>query len=709
MTLSPIEAKPERHYRTCNLCEAMCGLEIELEGGEITAIRGDQDDPFSRGHICPKAVALQDIYLDPDRLKHPVAREGDRWVEISWDEAFDRVAEGFRSIRERHGAEANALYYGNPNVHNLGSILVGSTLRRALGSKNTYSATSVDQLPHHVAALAMFGHYSLLPVPDVDRTDFFLIMGANPIASNGSILTAPGIGRRIQHIRKRGGKVVVVDPRRTETAESVDEHVFIRPGEDVLLLLAMIHTLFDESLAEPGRLSELSKGRDEVERAVKGFAPEQVAERIGIPADTIRRLTREFAGAESAVCYGRMGLSTQAFGGLCQWATQVLNVLTGNLDRSGGSMFPTPAFDIVTKERAGKTGRWKSRVRGLPEYFGELPTVTLVEEMTTPGEGQIRGFLTVAGNPVLSTPNGAALDQAMAELEFVVAIDIYINETTKHADVILPPTTGLECEHYDVVFHALGVRNTAKWSEPLFPTGDDRRHDWQIYRELASRLATDERPYDPTDPRNAATPAQMVDFGLQKGAYANRGISLDLLREEPHGFDLGPLEPRLPERLFTEDRLIDLAPEEFIADIDRARALLEGDSGTELVLIGRRDLRTNNSWMHNSERLVKGPERCTLLIHPEDAEARGIANGAKVVVRSRVGEVAIAAEVRDSVMPGVVSIPHGWGHGGSGVELSVASAHPGVSINDLTDGDLIDPLTGNAALSGVAVHVQPVG
>jgi len=704
------EASRSLHFRTCNLCEAMCGLEIEHAGGEIFAIRGDDDDPFSRGHICPKAVAMQDVYFDPDRLKRPVARDGDAWREISWNDAFSRVTEGFSRVREEFGADANALYYGNPNVHNLGSMLVGQTLRRAFGSKNLYSATSVDQLPHHVAARAMFGHYLLLPIPDVDHTDYFLILGANPIASNGSILTAPGIGRRIQAIRKRGGKVVAIDPRRTETGESVDEHHFIPPGRDILLLLSMVHVLFAEDLVEPGRLEEMTKGIDAIAKVAADFSPDKVAAALHIEAETIRRLTREFAAAPGAVCYGRMGLSTQAFGGLCQWVIQVINVLTGNLDRTGGSMFTTPAVDIVTRDRAGKSGRWASRVRGIPEFFGELPSSVLVEEMTTPGDGQIRGLLTIAGNPVLSTPNGRGLDQAMAKLDFVAAIDIYINETTRHADVILPPTTGLECSHYDVVFHVLAARNTAKWSEPLFKTGDDRRHDWQIFRELAARLATDDRPFDANDPRHRATPEQMIDHGLKTGPYGHRGLSLELLREEPHGFDLGPLEPRLPERLFTDDNKIDLAPAEFLEDLARVHSLLESpplEGG--LVLIGRRDLRTNNSWMHNSERLVKGPKRCTLLIHPDDAASRGVTDGDLVVVRSRVGKVELPAQVRDSVMPGVVSIPHGWGHDHPGVRLTVAKEHAGVSINDLTDGELIDPLTGNAALSGVPVEIERTG
>ena len=695
------------HYRTCNLCEAMCGLEIEHDGNTIGAIRGDGEDPFSRGHICPKAVALKDVYADPDRLRRPVRRTRSGWQELAWDDAFDQVASGLAGVRDRYGADAVALYFGNPNVHNLGSMLFGSTLRRAIGSRNVYSATSVDQLPHHVAARHMFGHYLLLPVPDVDRTHFFLILGANPVASNGSLMTAPGIAKRLRAIRERGGQVVVVDPRLTETAQAADRHYFIPPGRDALLLAALVTTLLEEQLATPGRLSEMLNGGDAAGASLARFTPESVASQVRIPAGEIRQLARDFAGAERAVCYGRMGLSTQPFGGLCQWLINLLNILTGNFDRAGGAMFPTPAFEIVTARQRGNYGRWTSRVRGLPEFAGELPASALAEEIATPGDGQVHALVTVAGNPVLSTPDGAALDRAMETLDFTVAIDIYVNETTRHADLILPPTTGLECDHYDVAFHALAVRNTAKFSPALCTPDPDARHDWQIYRELARRLATDDRPYLASDPRNLATPAQAVDHALRTGPYGDTGLSLEQLLAQPHGIDLGPLVPRLPERLFTDDRRIDLAPALFLEDLSRlARLLAEPASSESLSLVGRRDLRSNNSWMHNSHRLVRGSDRCTVMIHPDDARVRGINNGQQVAVRSRVGRIEVPAQVTDRMMPGVVSIPHGWGHGRSGVQLEIATAHAGASINDLTDATLIDTITGNAALSGVPVTVE---
>lgn len=704
------------HYRTCNLCEAMCGLAIEMDGERIVSIKGDKDDPFSRGHICPKAVALQDVYADPDRLKQPLRRTAAGWEIIGWDEALDEAAENLKRVREQYGRNATGVYLGNPNVHNLGSMLLLSTLTRALQSRIRFTATSVDQLPAHYAARLMFGHQLLIPIPDVDRTGYFLMLGANPLASNGSLMTAAGIEGRLKAIQKRGGKVVVVDPRRTETAAIADKHLFIRPGSDVLLLLAMVQIILAKDLADPGRLAAFTNGLDGEAGAqalwqlVEDFTPEAVSEATGIKADVIWSLAREFAGAESAVVYGRIGVSTQQFGGLCQWLMAVLNILTGNLDRPGGAMFTTPAVDIVDPPRRGKMGRWQSRVRGLPEFAGELPSAAMAEEIMTPGEGQIRAMVTVAGNPVLSTPNGRQLDQALASLDYMVAIDIYLNETTRHANLILPPATGLETAHYDILFHLLAVRNSAKYSPPLYEIAGDQRHDWQIYLALAQRLGAGEAPSDSGQPVNQYQPETLLDLGLQMGPYGQEGLSLARLKEAVHGVDLGPLQTRLPERLFTEDKRINLVPQPMAADLERVRRVFfngtAGQNGYDLALIGRRQLRSNNSWMHNAERLVRGKERCTVLMNPADAAERNLVDGQQVRVESRVGGIELPLEVDAGMMTGVVSIPHGWGHGRDGVVMSIAAAHAGASLNDLTDEALLDQLTGNAALVGVRVRVE---
>lgn len=700
----------------------MCGIAIEVDGPRIVAIRGDADDPFSRGHICPKAVALQDVHEDPERLRRPLRRTPSGWQEISWDEAFTEAAARLHAVQRAHGRHAVAAYLGNPTVHNHGALLGAQVLLRALRSHSRFSATSVDQLPHMLAALLMFGHQLLLPVPDVDCTDFLLMLGANPLASNGSLMTAPGIERRLKALRARGGTLVVVDPRRTETAALATRHLALRPGTDAFLLLALLHVIFSEGLARPGRLSEWSDGLAALEAAARAWPPERVAPLMGLDPADVRDLARGFATARCAVAYGRVGVSTQEFGGLCAWLVNALNVVTGNLDREGGAMFTRPAVDAVELgTRLGLRGsfdRRRSRVRGLPEFGGEWPVAALAEEIDTPGEGQIRALVTLAGNPVLSTPNGARLDRALDGLDFMVSVDFHLNETTRHAHLILPPLFALERDHYDVVFHLLAVRNTAKYSPALFPRPKDARDDWEILVELATRLEQARgqrlRGWLTRALLRAMGPTRPLAFMLRKGPYGpglnpfRRGLTLGRLEREPHGLDLGALEPCLPGRLGTRDRRLVLAPQRFLDDLPRLeRAAAESASpAAALELIGRRDLRSNNSWMHNSERLVKGRERCTLLMHPHDAGARGLAHGQRVRVRSRVGEVEAALHVSDEMRPGVVSLPHGWGHGREGARLSVAAAHAGVSANDLTDDQRLDALSGTAAFSAVPVDVS---
>jgi anaerobic selenocysteine-containing dehydrogenase len=708
------------HHRTCSLCEAMCGLTLEVEGPTVRSIRGDPEDPFSRGFLCPKAIALQDIHQDPDRLRFPVRRTAGGWKEVSWKDALDEAAERIVQVQKSGGRDALAVYLGNPSVHNLGTVLLGVPFVKALGTRNRYSATSVDQLPHHLAALLMFGHQLLLPIPDVDRTSFLLVLGGNPAVSNGSLMSAPGMPLRLKALKSRGGRLVVVDPRRTETAELADTHLFIRPGTDALLLLALLQTLFAEQRVRPGRLAGFVDGLDSLEQLVAYFSPEAVSAPTGIPAEAIRTLAREFAAAPSAVAYGRVGLSTQKFGGLCQWLLNALNVVTGNLDRAGGVMFTLPAFDLVrTGASRGHFARRRSRVRQLPEFSGEYPVAALAEEILTPGEGRIAGLVTIAGNPVLSTPNGTQLDRALAALDFMVSIDCYVNETTRHAHLILPPTSPLEHDHYDVVFHLLAVRNTAKYSPALFRPESGALHDWEIFNGLSARVARRQPLGWLRSPARAlalrlASPRRLLDLGLRTGPYGRRSgrrLSLRALEAAPHGIDLGPLEPCLPGRLQTPGKRIQLVPPQLVADLERLRATLTAEtrarSDGSLELIGRRHLRSNNSWMHNSLRLVKGPVRCTLLMHPQDAAARGLVNGQSVRVDSRVGSVPLPLEVSEEMMPGTVSIPHGWGHGRPGVKATVASAHPGVSLNDLTDELAVDALTGGAAFSGVPVRVRP--
>jgi anaerobic selenocysteine-containing dehydrogenase len=729
------------HYRTCPFCEATCGLEIETEGREVISVRGDKDDVLSRGFICPKAHGLKQLHEDPDRLETPLVRRAGELVEASWDEAFEEIDRRLSPIIAEHGKNSVAVYIGNPNAHNLSSLVYGPVWLRALGTHNVYTASTVDQMPKQVSAGLMFGTMLSVPVPDVDRTDHLLILGANPLVSNGSLLTAPDMRGRLRRIRERGGKVVVVDPRRTRTAEEADEHHFVRPGTDALLLAAMACTLVEEGLVDLGPLRGRVNGLAEVLALVGDFEPERVAPACGIEAQEIRRLGRELASAPRAAVYARIGTCTQEFGTLASWLVDVLNVLTGNLDREGGAMFPLAAAGQRNASGAAGTGkgvrlgRWHSRVRGLAESYGELPVACLAEEIDTPGEGQVRALVTVAGNPVVSTPNAERLENAIEGLDFMLAVDLYVNETTRHADVVLPAPEPLEKAHYDIAFFQLAVRNVANYSPPVLESSqppewktllrlagviagqgphadiealDDLVIATLVGREVAteaSRVAGRE-PADliaELEPRRG--PERVLDFMLRVGPY---GLTLDELENSPHGVDLGPHRPRLPELLRTPSGMVELAPPAIVADVERLRAALARERNGGIVLIGRRQLRSNNSWMHNLPALVKGKARCTLHIHPEDATRLGLGDGDDARVSSSVGSIEVAVELTDGIMPGVVSIPHGWGHNAPGVRLDVARRHAGVNSNVLADESQVDPLSGNAVLNGIPVELAPV-
>jgi anaerobic selenocysteine-containing dehydrogenase len=710
------------HYRTCCLCEAMCGLEIEHSQFDILSIKPDKADPFSKGHICPKAVALQDIHYDPDRLREPLRKTAEGWEVISWEQALDEAAKKLKVAQEKYGADAVATYMGNPNAHHYGTLLFVDRLIKAIGSRNRFSVASVDHLPHALACTLLFGNQLFFPVPDIDRTDFLLCLGANPVVSGGSLMGAPSFSKRIKRLQERGGELVVVDPRRTETALIASEHLFIRPAGDVWLLLGMINVLFEKQLVNLGNTASYIDGIEPFKQRISRFSVEQCSEQSAITTGNIESLAVRFASAKTAIAYGRVGSCTQVNGTLTGWLIYLLNILTGNFDRVGGIMFPEPAIDLAKlAELSGYAGSFdcsRSRVRGLPEFAGEFPAATMADEMLTAGKGQVKALLTLAGNPVLSTPNGRKLDRALKGLDFMVSIDFYLNETTRHADIILPPTGPLEHPHYSLGVHAVATRNSAKYSPALFESDANSRHDWQIILGLASRLETGSVSkrikseiskfiFDKLGPDG------LLNLLLRMGAYgsfnpfSNR-LSLNRLKKAPHGIDLGRLKPVLPDKLFTDNKRIQLLHAVYDKGLEGLgqSAQKEANSGFDLLMIGRRSTRSNNSWMHNSQRLVKGKERCTLLIHPVDAVQRAIEEGDRVTVSSCVGSVQIKVEVTDSIMKGVVSMPHGWGHNREGSRLPIAKKKAGVSMNDLTDEQFVDPLTGIAALNGLPVKVE---
>lgn len=743
-------------FRTCPLCEATCGLEVTHDQHSILRIRGDRDDVFSRGFLCPKGSTLRQLHEDPDRLRAPMIKRGGRHEAVTWPEAWEYVARRLGEVVARHGRGSLGVYLGNPSAHNLSAMTFNRVLLQALGTRHRYSASTVDQMPKHVACGYVFGSPAAIPVPDLDRTDFLLMLGANPYASNGSLCTAPDFPGRLESIRARGGRVVVVDPARTRTAEGADEWVPIRPGTDGLLLAAMAHTLFAEGLVEVGDhvLAHLD-GLAELEAALSRFTPEFVAPLCGVQASTIEGLARQLAAAPSAAVYGRMGTTTsgvggEGFGTITSWLVEVLNVLTGNLDRPGGAMFPLPAAGgATTRGTPGKgsgfaIGRSRTRVGGLPEVMGEYPVAALAEEITTPGDGRIRALVTIAGNPVLSTPAGDRLSEALDDLEFMVSVDLYLNETTRHAEVILPPPSQVERSHYDLLLLQFAVRNVANYSPPVLQRHPDHPDEWEILARLAL-IAAGGGPHDPIDAiddaavesviasavRSASSPVhgrdaqdlltelaasgrrgpdRLLDAMLRTGPYGDAfgarpgGLTLDQLIEHPHGIDFGPLQPRLPEVLRTPTGRIDLAPEPLMADLDRLAGVQVPREG--LVLIGRRHLRSNNSWMHNIEVLVKGAERCTLLMHPRDAGERGIVSGDVVSVATPDTALEVMVEVTEAMSPGVVSLPHGWGHAQPGTQMAVAARRPGVNSNLLAPVNAMDPLSGTSVLNGIPVEVS---
>ncbi len=737
------------HYRICPLCEATCGLEIETDGRKVTRVRGDIDDPFSQGFICPKGAALAELDADPDRLRAPRIREGKVWREATWPEAFAYIDQRLTAIRDKHGRNSVGIYLGNPIVHNLSLTAYVPALVKALGTRAAFSASTVDQFPKQLASALLFGTGLTVAIPDIDRCHYMVILGANPMVSNGSMMTVPNFPARLRALRHRGGKVVVIDPRRTKTAEAADEHCFIRPGTDAYLLFAIVHTLFDEKLTKPGRLAEWANGIEQVEELTLPFSPERVAERCGIDAHVIRRIAREIAAAPSACVYARIGACTQEFGTIANWLPDVIHVLTGNLDREGGVMFTKAAIGPSnTKGAPGigkgtKVGRWKSRVRGAGEIFGEVPVACLAEEIETPGDDQIRALFTVAGNPVLSTPNGdGKLARALESLEFMVSLDVYLNETTQYAHVILPGPSPFETSHYDLAFSQLAVRNAARYSPALFEKATNQPDEWEtilrlvgiisgmgpdadidfldgmvlmtlIQREIADESSSiygrdSEEILGLLSPRRG--PDRMLDFMLRSGPYGDgfgkdpEGLSLERLEAHPHGIDLGPLQPRIPDVLRTKSGKIELAPEHIISDVPRLAAQLAQDANG-MLLIGRRELRSNNSWMHNLPSLVSGKARCTVQIHPNDAARVALGEGDTARIASRVGELDAPVEITESIMPGVVSIPHGWGHNSEGGSLSVARKHAGVNSNLLADDQCLDVPSGTAVLCGIPVTI----
>ena len=709
-----MDSKPSvmTHYRTCHFCEAMCGLKLEITEREIISIRGDEKDVHSKGHLCPKAFALKDLHEDPDRLRKPVKRSGNEWIEISWEQAFSEIEKQIRQIQKEHGRDAVGVYSGNPTVHNTVTLLHLYDFYKAFDTRNRFASHSLDQLPLMLLCGDLFGHLAMFPVPDIERTQYMLMLGANPMVSNGSLMSTPGISDQINSLKARGGKLVVVDPMRTKTAEKASEHLFIIPGSDIYFLLALIHVILEENLANPGRLLQFTHNLNEIEQLSKNWKPEWAESLTGISADTIRRIAKDFAKSPGAVAYGRLGVSVQQNGTLCQWAIIILNLITGNLDLEGGSLFALPAIDFLTLFASeSKSRRWTSRVSGLPETGGDLPAVTLAEEILTKGPGQIRALFTIAGNPARSIPNSDKLEKALSELEFMVSIDLYRNETTRHAHIILPPLTGTEVIHYGLALYMVSPQQSAKFSEPAFPRPHDTKYDHEILRELQKRVG---RFSVRNEIMQRIGPEKRLDMAIRTGPYGTwggrmakkNGLSLKKIKANPHGIKLGSMRAQLPQRLFTKNKKINALPESIINALTMLNNGLVANKNYPFLLIGRRHLRSNNSWMHNSKSLQGGSVKCTAIMHPEDGLKTGIKTGDLVTIESKNGQIQIQVELQDTIKRGVISIPHGWGHPSHPlIKLGLAHHNPGVNINAIISENEIDHVSGNAVFNGIPVKI----
>jgi anaerobic selenocysteine-containing dehydrogenase len=735
-----------RHLYTCPLCEAMCGLEIHVEDGRVASIRGNRDDTWSHGHICPKGATLGAVHDDPDRIRRPMIKVDGQWQEVSWDAAFRRCTELLAPVIEKYGIGAVTCYTGNPLAHSFSLGRYTGVLLGMSGIPLSYSPGTVDQWPKNLSSHLMFGGWWSFPVPDIERTDLLIVMGANPAASQGSLLAAPNVMGIIDSIRKRG-KVIVIDPVRTATAARADEWLPITPGTDAALLLAVVHTLFAENLVKLGGVEPHIDGVDQMRQVAAEWSPERVAAVTGITADRIRSLARELAGTERAVVYGRIGLCNQEFGSLASWLVDVVNILTGHFDTPGGSMFPRAAAWSVTvqpipglEDGAPEFGRYRTRVRGAKEVLGQVPVSCLAEEIATPGEGQLRALITVAGNPVLSTPAGHRLDEVLPTLDAMISVDLWLNETTRHADVILPAPSPLEQPHHDDLILNFAINSIANYSPPVFaPEDQDRPEEWEILIRLTGLCtgtpaedvdvaAIDDgffdymaftQGLDGAEIRKhydsvglAGGPERILDFTLRTGPFGDRygenpdGVTLDKLKAQPNGINFGPMVPQVPEILGTADHKIRLAPQYLLDDLPRLAERLDR-ARDELVLVSRRHLRSNNSWLHNVGPLMKGKDRCTLLMHVDDATKRGVATGDLVTVTSSGGQIEVPVEVTGEIMPGVVSMPHGWGHGKPGTRMAIANDSPGVNTNILSPPTFIDEPSGNGALNGIPVTVTP--
>lgn len=680
----------ERFF-TCNLCEAQCGLRVGVEGARVTGVRGDPDDVLSRGHVCPKAHALRELYDDPQRLRAPVRRTATGWERVSWDDALSDVSARLRKVRRSRGRDAVALYVGNPVAHSHRAALGSQLLTMALGTKNRFDPNSQDSNPRLFACMQVYGDALSLPVPDVDRTDHLLMLGANPAASNGSQMGLGDVRVRMRGIRERGGRVVLVDPRRTESAAWADRHHFIRPGGDAALLFAMLHVLFSEGRVDARATAAASGGRELRELAAR-FPPSASDRRL---ASTRRRSARSrwSSWRRAARASTRASVSARTPSGRWRrgWSRRSTSSPGTSIARAGPCSRRRPPTwrRSAASSWATTPGAGGRACAGCPSSSGRSRRRRWPRRWIRPGRGGWWRSCASRATPCSRRRTASGWRALWRNLEHMVAVDYYVNETTRHARYILPPQHVFETGNFNLLLSRFTVRNVAKYSPPILRTGDDTRDDWDILSNLAARVALPGPLHRACHRAGRDVPERVLDLLLRLGP---RRLSMRALREAPHGLDLGPLVPSRGDRVRTPDGRIRLAPPALVADVPRLEAWVdEHRRAGDLVLVGRRHLRGNNSWMNGLPSLAKGPDRKRLLVHPTDAARLGVADGDTVRVRSRTGRVSAVVGVTDDVMPGVVSLPHGFAQ---------------CSANDLTDDRLVEPVVGTSILNGVPVVLE---
>lgn len=722
------------HHRTCPLCEGMCGVTVKVEGGQVATVRPNRQDVWSQGHVCPKGTTLGALHDDPDRLRTAMVRDGSEWKSASWDTALERLEELAEGVRNRHGPHAFAAYGGNMAGKDATLSRYTGLMLATSGIQQVYSSGTVDQHPKNLSAMLMFGNEWKIPIPDLDNTDLFVIFGGNPAASKGSIFSHRDVMGAMRDLRARGGRVIVIDPVRTKTAQAADQWIGLKPGTDAALMLGVAHVLFARGAVRLRHLDGLIEGLDALRDVAGEFSPQVVAPFCGIEASIIEDLADELIRTDRSAIYGRIGTCTQSFGTLASWMIDVLAILTGNLDRRGGSMWSRPAASLVDMLATLPDGMpvvmGKSRVRGVPAVLGQFPASCMAEEIATPGPGQIKGLVTFAANPALSAPDSGKLAQALPLLECMVSLDNYINETTRHAHVILPSPSFLESAHFDMWSWIFCLTSGGHYSPPVFPPVDRPDH-WRIVARVGAIIggqpgadidAMDDGYFRALatgrgiDPDLAITalpergPARILDLAIRAGPFGDRfgavagGLSLDSFRNQPDGVIIGPATPQAQEGFATSSGKIEIAPALILSDIPRLKLAL-GANDPALVLVSRRHLRSMNSWMHNVDTLVKGKDRCTVQMHSADAATRGLEGGDLVTLTSAAGSIVVPMEIDDDIRPGVVSMPHGWGHSDAQTHLSVAKVHPGANTNVLSPGTLVDVISGNAVLNGIPVEI----